>query len=300
MPRRKLPDQRSGGRPVAPAASPTAGGAERSAEPRLERLHKVLASRGLGSRRQCEALIEAGRVEVDGRVVTELGTKVAPHGQEIRVDSEPLPRTTLVYYMINKPDGVVSTNRDPAGRPRVVDLVPHDEHLFAVGRLDLHSEGLILVTNDGELANLLTHPRYEVEKVYRVQVAGEPTPEALSQLRQGVRLAEGFARAKRVVVRSRHKHSTILEITLAEGRNREVRRLLARIGHKVQRLKRIAVGPLRLGELPPGEFRPLRGDEVRALRGTALATERGGAARVAPRARGSKASRPPHRRKPRR
>ena len=136
----------------------------------------------------------------------------------------------------------------------MIDLLPSDERLFTVGRLDISSEGLILVTNDGELANLLAHPRYGVEKTYHAQVAGVPAPEVLDRLRQGVHLAEGYAHAKRVSIKSQHKQSAMLEMILDEGRNREVRRLLAQVGHKVLRLKRVALGPLRLGDLLPGEF----------------------------------------------
>jgi 23S rRNA pseudouridine2605 synthase len=242
----------------------------RSGAPRQrgQRLQKVLAAAGVGSRRQCEELITAGRVEVDRRVVTELGTKVDPSREEIRLDGLPLPRSKPVYYAVNKPPGVVSTNRDPSGRPRVVDLVPAPGglRLFTIGRLDLSSEGLILVTNDGELANLLAHPRYGVKKTYRVQVAGRPTQEVLARLRRGVRLAGGLARVDQVRMKSRQKESTILEMVLREGRNREIRRVLARVGHKVLRLARIAVGPVRLGSLPPGACRKLTSKELQALR----------------------------------
>jgi len=250
------------GRPRRPAPPPKT---LRPAGP--ERLQKVLAAAGLGSRRQCEELITSGRVEVDRETVTQLGTRVDPARQEVRVDGQSLVVGRRVYWALHKPKGVVSTNWDPSGRPRVVDLVPaHGSRLFAVGRLDLTSEGLILVTNDGELANRLTHPRYGVSKTYRVQVAGRPTPEILTRLRRGVHLAEGMARAERVEVCSHHKDSTWLEMVLREGRNREIRRLLARVGHKVLRLVRTAVGPIGLGKLPPGACRPLGADEVRQLR----------------------------------
>jgi 23S rRNA pseudouridine2605 synthase len=171
-----------------------------------------------------------------------------------------------VYFAVNKPVGVVSTSRDPAGRPRVTDLLPPNvPRVFCVGRLDISSEGLILVTNDGELANRLTHPRHGVEKIYQVQVAGQVERDLATQLHRGVHLAEGFAHAKHVQIKSRRKKSTILEMVLDEGRNREIRRLLARLGHKVQRLKRIAVGPIRLGDLPPGAVRLLDRKEVTAL-----------------------------------
>jgi 23S rRNA pseudouridine2605 synthase len=232
-----------------------------------QRLQKVLAAAGLGSRRQCEELITTGRVEIDRRVVTELGTRVDANTQQIRVDGMVLTRKKLVYYAVNKPVGILCTNRDPSGRPRVVDLVPaKDARLFTIGRLDMHSEGLILVTNDGELANRLTHPRYGVSKTYRIVVAGQPTRDVLAKLLQGVHLAEGVARAERVQIKSQRKDSTLLELMLREGKNREIRRILARIGHKVERLTRIAVGPVRLGELPTGACRSLTREEVASLR----------------------------------
>lgn len=231
-----------------------------------DRLQKVLAQAGIASRRDCEELILAGRVEVDRQVVTELGRRVDPLKQEIRIDGEALPRPKPVYFAVNKPVGVVCTARDPAGRPRVTDLLPpNTPRAYCVGRLDLATEGLILVTNDGELANGLTHPRHGVEKIYHVQVAGQVEPDVLAQLHKGIYLAECFAHAKHVRIRSRRKRSTILEMILDEGRNREVRRLLARVGHKVQRLKRIAVGPVRLGEMPVGAVRQLTKQEIEAL-----------------------------------
>jgi 23S rRNA pseudouridine2605 synthase len=234
---------------------------------KAERLQKVLAAAGLGSRRNCEELITTGRVEVDRRVVTELGTRVDPTSQQIRVDGVPLAKSKLVYYAVNKPVGVLCTNRDPSGRPRVVDLLPdRNARLFTIGRLDLHSDGLILATNDGELANRLTHPRYGVSKTYRVVVAGRPERDVLTKLLEGVHLAEGVARAERVEIKSRHKESTVLEMVLCEGKNREIRRVLARVGHKVERLTRIAVGPVRLGSLPSGASRRLTHEEVASLR----------------------------------
>lgn len=231
-----------------------------------ERLQKFLAAAGLGSRRDCEELITTGRVEVDRRVVTELGTRVDPAQQEIRVDGVALTQERRAYYAVYKPAGVVTTSHDPAGRPRVLDLIPPGkERLFAVGRLDLHSEGLILVTNDGELSNRLTHPRYGVRKVYRVLVAGTPTREVLEQLRRGVHLAECFARVAEIRIVRQLKQSTQLEMVLEEGNNREVRRVLARVGHKVLRLLRVAVGPIRLGQLKPGQFRRLTRQEIEQL-----------------------------------
>jgi 23S rRNA pseudouridine2605 synthase len=231
-----------------------------------ERLQKLLATAGLGSRRKCEELILAGRVEVDRQVVRELGTKADPHKVEIRVDGVPLSKPRLVYFLVNKPTGVVSTNSDPSGRPRVIDLVAYSGRLFTVGRLDMSSEGLILVTNDGELANRLTHPRYGVEKTYQVEVAGTLERGELDKLHKGVHLAEGFARVVSAKIKHQYKQSTLLEIVLNEGRNREIRRLLARVGHKAMRLKRIALGPVRLADLPSGQVRPLLREELKSLR----------------------------------
>ncbi len=221
-----------------PARRQPAGGDPHSAgdaDAQAARLQKVMARAGIGSRRHCEELIAAGRVQIDGRTVTELGTKVAP-GQQVMVDGTPLGQTRLVHYLVNKPVGVVSTNYDPSGRPRVIDLLPQvNERLFTVGRLDMSSEGLILVTNDGELANRLAHPRYGVEKTYLVQVAGSPDREVLATLRRGVHLAEGLARAAQVRVKKSLARSALLEIVLSEGKNREIRRILAKVGHKVLR-----------------------------------------------------------------
>ncbi len=230
-----------------------------------ERLQKVLAAAGVGSRRDCEELITQGRVEVDRQVVTELGTKVDPLQHEIRVDGVMLHRPKKLYFAVNKPEGVVTTNFDPSGRMRVIDLVPTEERVFAIGRLDRASEGLILVTNDGNLANRVTHPRYGVEKVYHVRVEGSPSNEELMKLKRGVHIAEGVARVQSVKVKSRHKHVTDLEIVLKEGKNREIRRILVKIGHKVLSLKRLSVGPVKLGELKSGSARKLMPQEVEAL-----------------------------------
>lgn len=242
------------------------------------RLQRVLASAGYGSRRQCEELIEAGRVDVDGEIVTRLGTTVDPEVAKVRVDGDLLKPRKLVYYAVNKPIGVVTTNRDPHGRPRVIDLVPPVERVFPVGRLDLNSEGLILLTNDGELAQRLTHPRFGVRKVYRVTVAGKVEPETLRQMRHGIYLAEGHVRVEGAKLLKSRSRSTEMEIVLREGKNREIRRILARLGHKVQHLRRIAVGPLRLGDLPAGAHRLVRQNEIEKL-WAATAEESSGASR---------------------
>lgn len=230
-----------------------------------ERLQKVLAAAGVGSRRDCEELIREGRVEVDRQVVTELGTRVNPLEHEIRVDGEALRRPKRMYFAVNKPSGVVTTNYDPSGRPRVVDLVPTEERVFAVGRLDRASEGLILVTNDGEFANRLTHPRYGVPKTYLVRVAGNPSQAELAKLRRGIHLSDGYCRIESLQVKGKHKGSTDMVIVLNEGKNREIRRMLARVGHKVLRLKRLAVGKLKLADLPTGAWRRLMPREIELL-----------------------------------
>jgi pseudouridine synthase len=230
-----------------------------------ERLQKVLAAAGLGSRRDCEDLIREGRVEVDRQVISELGTRVDPLRQEVRVDGEALRQPQRLYFAVNKPTGVVTTNFDPSGRPRVIDLVPTEDRVFAIGRLDRASEGLILVSNDGEFANRITHPRYGVDKTYLVRVAGEPTTADLDRLKKGVYLSEGFCRVQSITAKKRQGKSTDLVMVLNEGRNRELRRILARVGHKVLRLKRIAVGPIKLADLPTGAWRKLFPAEVENL-----------------------------------
>lgn len=229
------------------------------------RLQKILAANGFGSRRECEELIEQGRVEIDGRIAA-LGCKGDLSRNEIKVDGQRLKKTKPVYIALFKPKGFLCTNRDQQGRQRAVDLVPSTlGHLFPIGRLDMDSEGLLLLTNDGALSEHLTHPRYGVPKVYRVLAAGEVTQETVAQLRKGEYLADGFAKAENVAVKGHHKHSTVLEMTLTEGMNREVRRLFARNGHKVLMLLRTAVGPVKLGKLLPGEWRHLTKPEVEQL-----------------------------------
>jgi 23S rRNA pseudouridine2605 synthase len=230
------------------------------------RLQRVMASAGVGSRRECELIIEEGRVEIDGQVVTTLGVKVDPDKQEIYVDAEKLTVQRLQYFILNKPPGILSTSNDPSGRPRVIDLIKTDKRVYNVGRLDQSSEGLILVTNDGELANQLTHPSFGVEKRYHVQVVGIPAAADLRKLEEGVYIAEGLARATKAKFLKRATGGCWLEIVLAEGRNREIRRMLAGIGHKVRTLKRVSIGPLRLGDLPRGAHRALTSAEIKLLK----------------------------------
>ena len=251
-------------RPVAPSNPATARPGD-SAGP--ERLQKILAHAGVGSRRACEELILQGRVTAGGQVIRELGTKVDPARTPVAVDGQKVQIERPVYFAVYKPKGYVSTNNDPSGRPRVLDLLPEiPQRVYTVGRLDEMSVGLMLLTNDGELANKLAHPRFGVEKLYRVVVAGSPTREILNQLVEGIWLAEGKVRAKSVRAIGKRGESTILELVLAEGKNREVRRMLAKLGHKVMTLARVAVGPITVKGLTAGQFRPLTSREVDLLR----------------------------------
>ncbi|WP_205745755.1 pseudouridine synthase [Egibacter rhizosphaerae] len=231
----------------------------------VERVQKVLAAAGVGSRRACEELIADGRVTVDGEKVT-LGAKADPTAQIIAVDGERVavdPR--LVHLMLNKPPQVVTTASDPKGRRTVLDLVPEKPRVYPVGRLDRDTEGLLLLTNDGELAHRLAHPRFEIEKTYVAQVAA-PVPKGLmGRLRAGVELDDGTAHVLSARQLGSDSKRVLIELTLAEGRKREVRRLLAAVGHPVQRLARVRIGPLTLGELSTGKYRPLNGREVRDL-----------------------------------
>ncbi len=241
--------------------------AARSAElPDGERLQKVLARAGWGSRRTCEDLVAAGRVTVNGEVAV-LGRRVDPDHDLIEVDGAPVGvRPDLVHYLVNKPTGVVTTARDTHGRPTVVDLVPGEPRVFPVGRLDLDTEGLILLTNDGELANRVAHPRHGVDKEYLAEVevagpGGRVAPGALRALRDGVELDDGPTAPARVS----QPEPGVLRITIHEGRNRQVRRMCDAVGHPVRRLVRTRIGPLADRSLAPGEWRPLTLAERAAL-----------------------------------
>ena len=233
--------------------------------PKAERVQKVLAAAGLGSRRACEELIAAGRVTVDGEVVT-LGAKADAATQVITVDGERVhSNPTLVYLMLNKPTGYVTTVTDPQGRPTVMDLMPDTPRVYPVGRLDRDTEGLLLLTNDGELANRLAHPSYEVEKTYVAQIRGPAKRRAVRQLLEGVPLEDGVAKARSVRELGAAGDRTLIEVVLAEGRKREVRRMLQAVGLPLERLARVRIGPLPLGDMAPGKFRPLSSAEVRSL-----------------------------------
>jgi 23S rRNA pseudouridine2605 synthase len=232
-----------------------------------ERLQKVLARIGVGSRRVSEELIAGGRVTVNGEVAV-LGRRVDPDSDHITVDGVPLSvRPGLVYYLLNKPPGVVTTAADPQGRPTVVDLVPTEPRVFPVGRLDAETEGLLLLTNDGDLAHRLTHPRFGVEKEYLAEVAGTPTAATLRTLREGVTLDDGPTAPARVALLP----PTALRIVIHEGRNRQVRRMCEALGHPVLRLVRVRIGPIAERSLVPGAWRALSTDEVQALERSAAA-----------------------------
>jgi 23S rRNA pseudouridine2605 synthase len=226
-----------------------------------------MAAAGAGSRRQCEEYIVQGRVSVDGRVVRELGTKVDPDACEVRLDGERLRITARVYYMVNKPQGVITTCDDEMRRPSVVDLVGGtDKRIFPVGRLDAQSTGLVLLTNDGELAQRLTHPRYEVQKTYEVRMKGWVADELVARMKKGVWLSDGRATIEGVEITRRRPTVTDMRVTLHEGKNREIRRVMARLGHPVITLKRLSIGPLSLGELEEGRHRKLTSTEIDMLK----------------------------------
>jgi len=232
-----------------------------------ERLQKVMAEAGIASRRHCEQMIREGLVKVNGKVVTKLPVLVDVQQDRIIVSGRRLKFEPKVYYLQNKPRKVVCTNYDPQGRRRAVDLLSGvKERVYPVGRLDADSKGLLILTNDGELANLLTHPRYGVVKTYVAEIDGKITGEALGKLKKGMYFAEGRASAEDVRILRRGPKRSLLEITLREGRNRQIRRMLLRLGHPVRQLTRVRIGRLTLRGLGPGKSRPLTDAEVKSLR----------------------------------
>jgi 23S rRNA pseudouridine2605 synthase len=248
------------------------------------RLNKFLAQNGIASRRGADELIARGNVLVDGKVVTALGTRVDPARQRIEVDGivlQPMGERPR-YYLLNKPRGVVCTNDPREGRPRAIDLVTdrHKGRIYTVGRLDEETEGLVILTNDGEFANRISHPRYGVQKTYWVDVRGRVDEETVRKMQQGVRLAEGLAGFERVRVQKKGEERSILLVTLGEGKNREVRRVLAQLGLPVRHLRRVEIGPLRDRKLKSGQWRVLTKSEVGAL---LEATRPGARAGVRPR-----------------
>lgn len=237
----------------------------------LERLQKVIARSGLTSRRKAEQLIASGKVKVNNQVVTTLGTKVSAQ-DEIEVDGVPIEKEAHVYYMLYKPRGIISSAKDDKGRKTVLDFFPEvEERIYPVGRLDYDSSGLILLTNDGDLANTLMHPSHGVEKVYVAKLKGIPSKQELAKLRKGVTADRELLKAARYNILSadRKKDTMILELTLVEGKNRHVRRMMEALGYPVQKLKRERYGFLTLDGLSPGEKRPLTPKEVKQLKNIA-------------------------------
>jgi len=255
----------------------------------MERLQKLIAAAGIASRRHAEELITQGRVSVNGHIVTELGTKADPARDHIKVDGKPLPRREAwVYVLLHKPKGYVTTVTDPEGRPTVMDLLPQGgPRLYPVGRLDYLSEGLILLTNDGALAERLMHASTHLPKVYEVKVSGKPAEEAIERLRAGIvlpainqpagergpgRRAPAVKTAPAKIRLLRDAPNPWYEVTLIEGRNRQIRRMFEQIGHHVEKIKRTAYGPLKL-DVDPGQFRELKPSEVAKLKSAAQGRE---------------------------
>lgn len=231
-----------------------------------ERLQKVMAHAGVASRRKSEDIIQQGRVAINGEIVTAMGTQVDPERDRITVDGDLINVVQdYTYVALHKPIDVISTADDPWERQTVLDLVDVDARVYPVGRLDADSEGLVLLTNDGELTHRLTHPSFEHQKEYHVRVAGRPSPEALERLRSGVRLEDGTTAPAEIDVLRREAGDTWLKMILYEGRNRQIRRMADAVGHPVRRLIRVRMGPIRLGELAPGQWRHLSQREVEAL-----------------------------------
>lgn len=269
------PAPRSSSRPRRPRTVQSGGiaaegsSARRQAQGGLVRLNKFLADHGVASRRACDELIAAGKVLVDDAIVTELGTKIDPVRQKVTVDGFVLPgeEDRRRYYLLNKPKGVVCTNDRLETRPRAVDLITDRDagRIYTIGRLDEESRGLILLTNDGEFAQRIAHPRYGVPKTYRVVVQGMVEDESLQKIREGVHLSEGKTSGARVVVVRRSRVRSTALVTLREGMNREIRRIFARVGHKVLDLTREEIGPLVLRGLREGKWRKLSREEVESL-----------------------------------
>ena len=250
-----------------PARSSSAREAKRD-QPEV-RLNKFLADCGVASRRGCDELIAAGKVMVDGMPVTELGTKVDPEAQHIEVGGQVLGKehAARCYYLLNKPSGVVCTNERRETRPRAIDLITDRAkgRIYTVGRLDEDSTGLILLTNDGEFAQQVAHPRFGVPKTYRVRVQGRISDASLQKVREGIHLSEGKTSGARILVKRRTAKSSTLSVTLREGKNREVRRVFARVGYKVVALERTDIGPLTTRGLKAGKWRTLSREEVESL-----------------------------------
>jgi len=232
-----------------------------------QRLQKIIADAGVASRRKAEELITDGRVSVDGRVVRTLGSKFDPENCEVAVDGETLKKkTTKTYLALNKPYGILSTMSDPDDRPNLGDLLEsRSDRLFHVGRLDRESEGLLLLTNDGELAHRATHPSYGLAKNYLLEVLGVPSRQVMSALKEGIQLEDGMARVDSISLVEGQPGRSVLDITIHDGRNHVLRRMAAEVGLSVERLIRIGMGPIKLGQLTPGKWRDINGQELNSL-----------------------------------
>jgi pseudouridine synthase len=234
-----------------------------------QRLQKILAQAGVASRRSAEAIIKAGRVAVDGKTIIELGYKADPQKQKITLDNKPLPKPeAFEYWILHKPVGYVTTVKDTHGRKTVMDLLPPEvmARVYPVGRLDQDSEGLVLMTNDGDLAYRLTQAKYKVPKLYKVWVDKYVNSQMLDTLRTGVPLEEGVTMPARVHVKAASSKNSKLSVVLHEGHKRQIRRMCSYVGLNVKRLVRLSVGPVKLGDLPPGEARKLSAQEVKQLK----------------------------------
>lgn len=231
-----------------------------------ERLQKILARAGIASRRKAEEYIRQGRIAVNGKIVTELGFKADPVADRITVDNRPIGAEEKIYLLLNKPAGYVTTLSDPQGRPKVVDLVTGiPQRVFPVGRLDYDTEGALLLTNDGELANRIIHPSHEVNKTYEARVEGRPDADKIRQLENGILLEGQKTWPARVRVLAENRNETTLELIIHEGKKRQVRRMLAAIGHPVKHLRRTAYGELKLGKLPSGTYRLLTAQDLKKI-----------------------------------
>jgi pseudouridine synthase len=233
----------------------------------LERIQKILAKAGIASRREAERMVIEGRVSVNGKVIETLGFKADPSNDYIKVDGRRLtPFEPKIILLLNKPRGYLSTVKDPKGRPTIMDLLKNVKwRIYPVGRLDFDAEGLLLLTNEGDLAHLLSHPRFSIPKTYLVKVAGVPEEKKLTRLKRGVMLEDGEAKAVSCsLIRQREKNSWV-RVVVTEGRNHLVKRMFSAIGHTVLKLKRVEYGPIQLGNLPFGQFRYLTPEEIEQI-----------------------------------
>ncbi len=233
------------------------------------RLQKIIADAGIASRREAEKLIQEGKVTVNGKVIRELGFKADPTNDHIKVNDKLIRKIDRpIYIALNKPKEVMCTTSDPEERMTIFDIIKKDikERLWPIGRLDYHSEGLIILTNDGELTLRLTHPKYKVEKVYEVKVKDYPSEEKLEKLRKGIYLEDGKTLPCEIVFFKKTKENSWFKLVLKEGKRQQIRRMFMRIGHPVMKLKRVAIGPLKLGKLPIGSYRHLTEKEIHELK----------------------------------